>query len=105
MGGRAKGDVPGRLIVDAPETVPAYALGMSSRIDESVFVVRTWLETTPNSASMRGLIHNLGSDRRAYFANFGSLCDFIADEWRSAEADGERQHGDGPASAQKETPR
>jgi hypothetical protein len=49
---------------------------------DTVFVVRTWLEAAHDPSSMRGRIELVGSAKIRYFANFGELCDFIADAQR-----------------------
>ena len=46
---------------------------------DQVFIVRTWLESAGDPRTMRGRIDHVASGRRRYFANFGDLCDFIAE--------------------------
>jgi hypothetical protein len=52
---------------------------VSFRSAGQLFIVRTWLESPGDSRTMRGQIDHVPSGRRRYFANFGDLCDFIAD--------------------------
>lgn len=74
---------------------------MSIRAGEQVFVVRTWLESPGDPATMRGRIDHIASGRRRYFANFGDLCDFVAAAQTAppaarAEAAGDLDEGDLP---------
>lgn len=64
--------------MDAAETVAVHARRVSNRAGEQLFVVRTWLESPGDPATMRGRIDHVSSGRRRYFANFGDLCDFVA---------------------------
>ena len=50
----------------------------SPRREERVFLVRMWLERTPQNDAWRGSVHDVSTGRRLYVTGPGEVADFIA---------------------------